>query len=854
MTIDRPGVQPHPGSRAARVAAALTERVRTFWAPQPLPRGLEHTATVISAWAIALGVVLSVVSSVADWQAGRLTPRDQRMIAVHVPLLVVTGGWFCAAVLRRRPSLRAQQVHTLYCAALAVMAMLRWQNTPDMVFSPGSHAVLTAMVVSWACFSWRGAAAITTLICICATGSQEHGLPTSWDVWANAAYNPVMCMVIIAGWTSVITMVRIAGYADCAQQKSAARLATVQEELAESNRWDAIIHDYVLGALGSAAREGVPDADRITRILARKAVKAWPSAGSEVVEGPREESGSLAGILAGAAKNLGLAARIQIHGEPGPRQAEAFATAGVQALTNVAEHAGVQQVTITGRFDPDLGELRIRDTGAGFDPAAVPRSRRGLRTSIRSTMELAGGWAEIRSRPGRGTAVELSWRPQVHNPVRLNSLPAFRAAMVMLSIGLLISVALGLRALGPVISLPVQAGGAVGTLVMVAAALWWPPPGLARSRQLRPRPSRAAALTIVILTVALQTMMLANLRPTAELGWQEWFIGFGLAVFTPLAWRTRSRWIPVLVVASWPVMTIGAALLSGQNPVVLATSRAPSFAFPLMFSGAAAWASANMNRALRSIHASHSELLRSTRDRTRARAVHREAARRLEAVNGAPLEMLEKLAEGAPITAEMRRECAVLEASARDLLVAPGVLSTRMSDSFGAARRRGARILITGSVAPAEVAGTPSELDPSWDDERPAEGGPGSQPPDPHSHHRGLEERRLEAFRRSCLELAALAGPRWQLTCRWNGGAGGAPAPVVLARLRTSPLASAGSAAADPVTLPSDWPQLEAIAADTGVDLEIIGSAEEVAVVIGGDAGATGPAGAAQPASADSRT
>lgn len=148
MTIDRPGVQPHPGNRAVRVAAAPTERVRTFWAPQPLPQGLERTASVISAWAIALGVILAVVSSVADWHAGRLTPRDQTMIAVHVPLLVVTGGWFCTAVLRRRPSLRAQQVHTLYCTALAVMAMLRWQNTPDMVFSPGSHAVLTAMVVS----------------------------------------------------------------------------------------------------------------------------------------------------------------------------------------------------------------------------------------------------------------------------------------------------------------------------------------------------------------------------------------------------------------------------------------------------------------------------------------------------------------------------------------------------------------------------------------------------------------------------------------------------------------------------------------------------------------------------------
>jgi signal transduction histidine kinase len=50
----------------------------------------------------------------------------------------------------------------------------------------------------------------------------------------------------------------------------------------------------------------------------------------------------------------------------------------------------------------------VRDRGSGFDVAAVPPDRRGLRDSVTGRLARWGGSAEIRSTPGEGTEVELS--------------------------------------------------------------------------------------------------------------------------------------------------------------------------------------------------------------------------------------------------------------------------------------------------------------------------------------------------------------------------------------------------------------------------------------------------------------
>jgi signal transduction histidine kinase len=50
----------------------------------------------------------------------------------------------------------------------------------------------------------------------------------------------------------------------------------------------------------------------------------------------------------------------------------------------------------------------VRDRGVGFDPAAIPPDRRGVRDSIVGRIERHGGRASVHSEPGGGTEIELA--------------------------------------------------------------------------------------------------------------------------------------------------------------------------------------------------------------------------------------------------------------------------------------------------------------------------------------------------------------------------------------------------------------------------------------------------------------
>jgi signal transduction histidine kinase len=80
-----------------------------------------------------------------------------------------------------------------------------------------------------------------------------------------------------------------------------------------------------------------------------------------------------------------------------------------EALRNVERHAGTGQAEVTVTGGAGWAVVKITDRGRGFDPAATPPSRRGIRESITGRMLAAGGRAAIASRPGAGTTVTVSW-------------------------------------------------------------------------------------------------------------------------------------------------------------------------------------------------------------------------------------------------------------------------------------------------------------------------------------------------------------------------------------------------------------------------------------------------------------
>jgi PAS domain S-box-containing protein len=72
-----------------------------------------------------------------------------------------------------------------------------------------------------------------------------------------------------------------------------------------------------------------------------------------------------------------------------------------EALTNVARHAGVQEVRVELWTEAGRLRLRVEDEGRGFNPAALEPTS-GL-TGMRERVLLAGGGLYLDSQPGAGT-------------------------------------------------------------------------------------------------------------------------------------------------------------------------------------------------------------------------------------------------------------------------------------------------------------------------------------------------------------------------------------------------------------------------------------------------------------------
>jgi len=111
-----------------------------------------------------------------------------------------------------------------------------------------------------------------------------------------------------------------------------------------------------------------------------------------------------------AASTDDLAVRLQLVPVtlPSPVADQLAACVG-EALRNVERHAGTGQAEVTVTGGAGWAVVKITDCGRGFDPAATPPSRRGIRESITGRMLAAGGRAAVSSRPGAGTTVTMSW-------------------------------------------------------------------------------------------------------------------------------------------------------------------------------------------------------------------------------------------------------------------------------------------------------------------------------------------------------------------------------------------------------------------------------------------------------------
>jgi signal transduction histidine kinase len=76
-------------------------------------------------------------------------------------------------------------------------------------------------------------------------------------------------------------------------------------------------------------------------------------------------------------------------------------------MTNAAKFGEGSPVDVYAESSDSRTQVFVRDRGPGFDTAAVPLDRRGVRESIVGRMRRHGGRGRVTSSLGAGTEVEL---------------------------------------------------------------------------------------------------------------------------------------------------------------------------------------------------------------------------------------------------------------------------------------------------------------------------------------------------------------------------------------------------------------------------------------------------------------
>ena len=169
------------------------------------------------------------------------------------------------------------------------------------------------------------------------------------------------------------------------------------------------LHDSVLQTLALIQRHAdePQSVGRLARSQERE-LRAWLYDPAVVREGGTW-AGLVAGMVAEVESDHELVVDPVVVGDaPVDESLAALGAATREALVNAAKHSGTTAADLYTEVTAERVSVFVRDRGAGFDPAAVPPDRRGLRDSVTGRLTRLGGTADVRSAPGEGTEVELS--------------------------------------------------------------------------------------------------------------------------------------------------------------------------------------------------------------------------------------------------------------------------------------------------------------------------------------------------------------------------------------------------------------------------------------------------------------
>jgi hypothetical protein len=302
-------------------------------------------------------------------------------------------------------------------AVAAALCLAATALVPPAVVGDGSSGVFVAASATVIVSQLGPVPTLGIAATVAVTAAQVTGLRVGAHP-AVSAFSLVLAVQGVLVGTVMVVLRRAARAADAALagQERVRRDADVRAaRRAEEREHFRLLHDSVSATLTVIAAGGLP--------ASTPALRAQASRDLGVVEqlqrpagavppprapGPYVDLGHwLAPVAATAGPALVFEAspELSVPAEVGA----ALAAAVAEALVNVARHAQASGVRLRVVAADGGAQVELVDDGRGFDPAAVPAHRRGLRESVLARMRAVGGSAAVISAPGAGTRVVLRW-------------------------------------------------------------------------------------------------------------------------------------------------------------------------------------------------------------------------------------------------------------------------------------------------------------------------------------------------------------------------------------------------------------------------------------------------------------